>query len=53
MTKRNKNYEMKTAYYKLHLDRRRGYRGRKLGRLSLGSDLIRLGRKLAIKVERE
>jgi hypothetical protein len=46
---KNKDYEIKRAFYNAHLDRLPGTRGRKLVRLSLIGDLINLGRKLGIK----
>lgn len=46
---KNKDFEIKRNFYKTHLDRLPGTRGRKPGRLSLMSDLLNLGRKLGIK----
>lgn len=46
---KNKDFEVRRNFYKTHLDRRPGLRGRKQFRLSLMSDLLNLGRKLGIK----
>ncbi len=46
----NKEWETKSHFYKMHLDRQPGLRGRKLERLSLSENLLALGRKLGIKI---
>lgn len=47
---KHKNYEKRQNFYKCHLDRQSGVRGRKSARLSLREDLRRLGRALGIPV---
>ena len=46
---KNKDFEIRRNFYKTHLDRLPGNRGRKPWRLSLSEDLLALGRKLGIK----